>query len=85
MNAADPTYPLFPVACILSAVMLFLVLLTVFIRQNWNLGVIFLSFWLCIQCGYYGINAIVWSDNYNIKLYAYCDIGIFVPLIFDGL
>ena len=73
--AADPTYPLYPIASIVAAVMLLLVLLTSFIRQSWNLGVAFLCFWLFFETLIAGINAIVWSDNADIKLYVYCDIG----------
>ena len=74
-GAVDPTYPLYPVACILSAVMLLLVLLTSFVRQSWNLGVAFLCFWLFLENLTEGIDTIVWSDNADIKLYVYCDIG----------
>ena len=73
--AADPTYPLYPIACILSAIMLLLVLLTSFVRRSWNLGVAFLCFWLFLENLTGGINAVLWSDNIDIKLYVYCDIG----------
>ncbi|KZV59129.1 STE3-domain-containing protein [Peniophora sp. CONT] len=72
--AADPTYPLYPIACFLSSAMLLLVLLTSFIRQNWNLGVAFLCFWLFFENLTEGVNAIIWSDNADIKSYVYCDI-----------
>lgn len=75
MAAVDPSYPLYPIACILSAAMLLLVLLTSFIRQSWNLGVAFLCFWLFFENLNSGINAIVWSGNADIRLYVYCDIG----------
>ena len=74
-GAADPTYPLYPTACILAAVMLLLVLFTSLVRQSWNLGVAFLCFWLFFENLTSGINAIIWSDNDDIKLYIYCDIG----------
>ncbi|KZV66427.1 STE3-domain-containing protein [Peniophora sp. CONT] len=74
MGAVDPTYPLFPVACVLSAAMVLLVLLTSFVRQSWNLGVAFLCFWLFFENLTLGINAVIWSDNADIKLYVYCDI-----------
>ena len=73
--AADPTYPLYPIACILAAAMLCLVLLTNFLRQSWNLGVAFLCFWLFLECLTDGVDAIIWSDNADIRLYIYCDIG----------
>ncbi|KZV65956.1 STE3-domain-containing protein [Peniophora sp. CONT] len=72
--AVDPTYPLYPIACILSADMLLLVLLTSFIRQSWNLGVAFLCFWLFFENLFNGIDAVIWADNADIKLYVYCDI-----------
>ncbi|KZV71045.1 STE3-domain-containing protein [Peniophora sp. CONT] len=61
--------------------MLFLVMLTSFIRHNWNLGVIFLCFWLFIDCLTYGINFIIWSDNADVKLLVYCDIVSHVQVI----
>ncbi|KZV63978.1 fungal pheromone STE3G-protein-coupled receptor [Peniophora sp. CONT] len=81
MPAVDPTYPLYPLACILSSAMLLLVLLTSFIRQSWNLGVAFLCFWLLFENLTSGINAIIWADNADIKLYAYCDIYSHMELI----
>lgn len=75
MPAVDPTYPLYPVASILAAAMVLLVLLTSFVRQSWNLGVAFLCFWLFLEIFVQGINAVIWSDNADIKLYVYCDIG----------
>ena len=74
-GAVDPTYPLYPIACILAAVMLLLVLLTSFVRQSWNLGLAFLCFWLFFENLTNAINAIIWSDNADVKYYAYCDIG----------
>ena len=75
MGPVDPTYPLFPIACILAAVMLFFVLLTSLVRQYWNLGVLFLCFWLFLENSTTAANAIIWSDNADIKDYVYCDIG----------
>ncbi|VDB92170.1 unnamed protein product [Peniophora sp. CBMAI 1063] len=74
MAAAVPTYPLYPIACLLASAMLLLVLLTSFVRQSWNLGVAFLCFWLFFETLTFGINTIIWSDNADIKLYVYCDI-----------
>ncbi|KZV60717.1 fungal pheromone STE3G-protein-coupled receptor, partial [Peniophora sp. CONT] len=79
--AVDPTYPLYPLACFLGAAMLLLVLFTGFIRQNWNLGVAFLCFWLFFENVGNGINTIIWSSNANIKLYIYCDIFTHIQLI----
>ncbi|KZV71040.1 STE3-domain-containing protein [Peniophora sp. CONT] len=75
MGAVDPTYPLLPIAKFLSAGMLLVVLLNSFIRQKWNLGVIFLCFWLLVESLIDGVNTVVWSDNGDVKLYAYCDIA----------
>ena len=75
MHAFDPTYPLYPIACFVAAIMLFLVLLTSFVRQRWNFGVALLCFWLCIENLLGAVNTIIWSDNSNLKLYVYCDIG----------
>ncbi|KZV65349.1 fungal pheromone STE3G-protein-coupled receptor, partial [Peniophora sp. CONT] len=77
----DPTYPLYPVAALLAAVMLLLVLLTNLIRQSWNLGIAFLCFWLFLDNIALAVNAIIWSDNYDVKLYAYCDIVSHLQLL----
>ncbi|VDC05052.1 unnamed protein product [Peniophora sp. CBMAI 1063] len=81
MAAVDPTYPLYPTACILTSVMLLLVQLTSFVRHSWNLGVTFLCFWLFLETLTSGVNAVVWSDNADIKLYVYCDIVSRVQII----
>ena len=73
--SVDPTYPLYPITCILGAAMLLLVLLTSFVRQSWNLGVAFLCFWLFLENFTGGINSIIWSYNADVKFYIYCDIG----------
>ncbi|KZV66748.1 STE3-domain-containing protein [Peniophora sp. CONT] len=74
MNATDPTYPLYLIACILASIMLLLVLMTSFIRQSWNLGVAFLCFWLFLELSTESANAIIWSDNADVKFHVYCDI-----------
>ena len=73
--AADPTYPLLPVASIVCAALQLVVLMTRFIRQSWNLGVAFLCFWLFWELLTTGINAVVWSVDADVKMYIYCDIG----------
>ena len=75
MHADDPTYPLYPIACLISVIMLISVLLTSFVRQSWNFGVASLCFWLFLETLSAAISAIIWSDNSDIKLYVYCDIG----------
>ena len=82
MTAFDPTYPLYPTVSIVSATLLLLVLLTSFIRQSWNLGIAFLCFWLFWENLANGVNAVIWADNADIKLYVYCDIGINTPNLF---
>ncbi|KZV64637.1 fungal pheromone STE3G-protein-coupled receptor [Peniophora sp. CONT] len=81
MGAVDPTYPLYPVAELLSSVMLFLVLTTNLARQKWNLGVTSLCFWLFLESLAEAISAIVWSDDADVKLYVYCDIVTHVNVI----
>ncbi|KAI0027423.1 pheromone A receptor-domain-containing protein [Vararia minispora EC-137] len=73
--AADPTYPLFPIFATTSAAPLLLVLTTSFVRQSWNLGVLFLCSWLFWELLTLAINAIVWADDAGVRLYIYCDIG----------
>ena len=84
MVAADPTYPLFPIACVLSVAMLLLVLMTGFVRQSWNLGVAFLCFWLFFGCIFGAVDTVAWSDNFDAKLYVWCDIGISSPVYVIG-
>ncbi|KZV72021.1 hypothetical protein PENSPDRAFT_564967, partial [Peniophora sp. CONT] len=81
MGAVDPTYPLYPIAAIIAAVLLLLVFLSSFIRQSWNLAVAFLCFWLFFENLTFAINAIIWSDNADIKLYIYCDIVSHLQII----
>ncbi|KZV71170.1 fungal pheromone STE3G-protein-coupled receptor [Peniophora sp. CONT] len=81
MGAVDPTYPLYPIACILASTMLLLVLVTSLVRHSWNMGVTFLCFWLFFENIAGAINAIVWSDNADIKLHIYCDIVSHLGLI----
>ena len=80
MGAVDPTYPLYPVACVVASTMLLLVLMTSFVRQSWNLGVTCLCFWLVCVNVTGAVSAVVWSDNADIKLYVYCDIGVWAAL-----
>ncbi|KAJ7189209.1 pheromone A receptor-domain-containing protein [Mycena filopes] len=72
--AVDPTYPLYPIFCIISAFLMFLVLTHSFIRQSWNLAVTFLCIGLFLDNLTHGINAVVWRDNADIKVPVYCDI-----------
>jgi hypothetical protein len=74
--AVDPTYPLLPIFSIFSAVLMLIVLMNSFVRQSWNFGVSWLCFCLFWGNLTQGINAIIWSDNADLKLYVYCDIGI---------
>ncbi|KZV71825.1 STE3-domain-containing protein [Peniophora sp. CONT] len=81
MGAVDPSYPLYPVASILAAVMLLLVLLTSFIRQSWNLGVAFLCFWLFFENTTRAVTTVLWSDNTHVMLHVYCDIVSHLDLL----
>lgn len=75
MTAADPTYPAYPIACSLATAALSLILVTSLARQRWNMGIIFLCVWLGLDNFTNIINSIEWSDNSDLKLYAWCDIG----------
>ncbi|KAJ7162667.1 GPCR fungal pheromone mating factor [Mycena crocata] len=72
--AVDPTYPLYPVLCIIAAFCMFLILSHSFIRQSWNLAVTLLCIGLFLDNLTHGINAVVWRDNADIKVPVYCDI-----------
>lgn len=80
MRAADPTYPLLPIAYLLSSVMLLLVLMNSFIRQRLNLGVTFLYFWLFLESITSAASAVIWSDDADVKLFVYCDISMSTSL-----
>ena len=75
MGPVDPTYPLFPVASLIAAGLVLLVLLNSVIRQNWNLGVTFLCGWLLLYNLIRAVDFIAWSDNADIKLYFWCDVS----------
>jgi drug/metabolite transporter superfamily protein YnfA len=80
--AADPSYPLFPIASILCSFLLLLSLATRFFRQYQNFGVTVLSISLFFTNLVNGVNTIVWADNADLKAFVYCDIGeslILVP------
>ncbi|KZV71179.1 STE3-domain-containing protein [Peniophora sp. CONT] len=81
MGLVDPTYPLHPIACIIASFMLLLVLTTSFVRHSWNLGVTSLCFWLFLETLTEGVNAVIWSDNLDVKLYVYCDIVTHLQII----
>ena len=80
MGAVDPSFPLLPIASISAAVMLFLVLLTASIRQQLNFGVAVLCFWLFLQNTTAAVDTFLWSDNADVRLYVYCDIGVYLVL-----
>ncbi|KZV63986.1 STE3-domain-containing protein [Peniophora sp. CONT] len=65
----------------MAAIMLLLVLLTNFVRQSWNLGIAFLCFWLFLDTLIEGIDAVIWADNADIKLYVFCDIASHLQII----
>jgi hypothetical protein len=73
--AVDPTYPLYPITCLVCAALLLLLLATDFIRRSFNLGVFFLCFWLFVETLTKGLQAVVWADNAVVKTYVFCDIG----------
>ncbi|VDC00506.1 unnamed protein product [Peniophora sp. CBMAI 1063] len=85
LGAVDPTYPLYPLACILASMGVLAVLITSFVRQSWNRGVAFLCFWLFLENVAGAIDTIIWSDNATIKLFVYCDIvshlGAFIHIV----
>jgi drug/metabolite transporter superfamily protein YnfA len=73
--AADPSYPLFPIASILCSILLLLLLVTSFFRQYHNFGVTVLALSLFLTNLVSGVNTIVWADSFDLKASVYCDIG----------
>jgi hypothetical protein len=82
--AADPSYPLFPIASILCSFLLLLIIATRFFRQYHNFGVTVLSISLFFTNLFNGINTIVWADKTDLKAFVYCDIGEFLSPILRG-
>ena len=72
---ADPSFPLFPVVSLLATVLFILILSSSLVRRSWNLGVAFLCVWLVFENLTHAINAIIWADNADARLYVYCDVG----------
>ncbi|VDC05055.1 unnamed protein product [Peniophora sp. CBMAI 1063] len=80
-RAVDPTYPLYPSTCILSAGLLLAVISTRLTQKSWNLGVTLLCVWVFLDNVTLGTNAILWADNANVRLRIYCDITSRIQLI----
>ncbi|VDC04273.1 unnamed protein product [Peniophora sp. CBMAI 1063] len=74
MGAVDHTYPLHPIACVVGAVMLLVVIAVYLIRRRWNLVIFFLASCLAIENLMLAANEISWFSDASIKLHAYCDI-----------
>jgi len=75
MKPQDPSYPLFPVASIVCAASIALVLSTSFVRQSLNTGLLLLCVYLFVENLLVGVDAIIWADNSDVRLHVYCDIG----------
>ena len=75
MSPVVPAYPLYPIACIFASLGLLLVLLTNFVRQSWNTGIALLCSVLFVVDVASVANMVIWSDNGDVKLHMYCDIG----------
>ncbi|VDB88611.1 unnamed protein product [Peniophora sp. CBMAI 1063] len=68
-----PGYPVVPIFAFLSSTLLLLVLITSAVRRSWNFGLTVLCVCVFVEnfCG--AIETVVWKDNADIKLYAFCD------------
>jgi len=82
--AADPSYPLFPIAGIVFYSLMFLLLTTNFMRQSWNLGVPVMCANLGVLNLIQSINAILWANTSEVKAVIYCDIGASILLHLRG-
>ena len=71
----DPTYPLLPLAGFVASALLLPVLLSSIARESWNLGVIFLCVSLIFQNFIFAINAVLWRNNADMKLFVYCEMS----------
>ena len=71
----DPTFPLFPALSFLSCTLILLLFTSHLIRRSWNLGIIFLCFWLFWVNLAAGVNAILWADGVELKAEVFCNLG----------
>lgn len=75
----DPTYPLVPVANIISLVLV-LVTFLVNVRESRLVGVWMYVLWVGVMALIHSVNFIVWSDNANDVAPVWCDISQFVHI-----
>lgn len=68
-----PGYPVVPVTTFISSTLLILVLISSAVRWSWNFGLTMLCFCLFVENFLGAIETIIWRDNADIKLYAFCD------------
>lgn len=69
----DPTYPLVPIANLVSCFLVVLALLGTASRP-WNIGVCMFAIWTALSCINTAVNTIVWKDNVENVAPVWCDI-----------
>jgi len=71
--AVDPTYPLFPVLCLICPALILLVFVASVVRQPMNIALWILCFTLFFETLTYGVDHVLWADNVDIKNIWLCD------------
>ena len=75
--AVDPTFPLYPIAAIISSVSVLLLFAMHIVYRPWTFGIVSLCFWLFWENLASGMNHIIWSDNSDVKAHLYCYVGMY--------
>jgi pheromone a factor receptor len=70
--AIDPTYPLYPIACFISMILVLIPL--PWHMQAWNTGTVMYMLWTAVGLLNQFVNSIVWKDNAINWAPVWCDI-----------
>ena len=68
-----PGYPAIPITAFISSALLLLVLITSIERRSWNFGLTILCFSVFIENFFGAIETIIWRNDAEIRLHAFCD------------
>jgi len=76
----DPAYPLYPILCFICATLLTFILWLRLKRGRLNFGICTLCLCVILHCIIYGVGAIVWARDADIKAVVWCDIVTHVQM-----
>lgn len=74
VTGMDPTYPLVPIANLVTCLLALLPLST-FTRRSLNVAIIAFSLWVAVASLITAVDTLAWSNNSTMKLVAWCDIS----------